>query len=97
MADSHSAARELAFRARLLAGLAGLGGLGGGLLYLSWVTSWRELTLQQYLFVIQDIFTKPRLEFVRNELLLSMLAGAVLFVLPPLVFYFRRALAAAGK
>jgi hypothetical protein len=49
------------------------------------------------LFVIQDIFTKPRLAFVRNELLLSAAAGAVLFVLPPLVFYVRRALAAGGK
>jgi hypothetical protein len=97
MADSVSATREIAFRFKLLTGLAGLGGLSGGLLYLSWVTGWRELSLQQYLFVIQDIFTKPRLAFVRNELLLSAAAGAVLFVLPPLVFYVRRALAAGGK
>jgi hypothetical protein len=96
MSDSHSATRELAFRARLLTGLGGLGGLGGGLLYIGWVTSWRELTFEQYLFVIQDIFTKPRLEFVRDELLLSALAGAVLLVLPVLVFYIRR-LTAGGK
>jgi hypothetical protein len=96
MSDSRGAAGELAFRFKLLTGLAGLGGLSGGLLYLSWVTSWRELSLQQYLFVIQDIFTKPALGFVRDELLLSMLAGAILLTLPVLVFYIRR-LAAGGK
>jgi hypothetical protein len=96
VSDSHSATREIAFRAKLLTGLAGLGGLGVGVLYLSWASGWRELTLEQYLFVIQDIFTKPRLEFVRNELLLSMLAGALALVLPVIVFYIRR-LTAGGK
>jgi hypothetical protein len=97
VSDSHSATRELAFRAKLLTGLAGLGGLGGGVLYLSWASGWRELTFEQYLHVLHRIFSSGELAFVRTELLLSMLAGAVLLTLPALVFYVRRALAAAGK
>jgi hypothetical protein len=96
VSDSHSATRELAFRAKLLTGLAGLGGLGGGVIYLGWVTSWRDLTLEQYLHVLQRIFSGGELAFVRNELLLSMLAGALALVLPVIVFYIRR-LTAGGK
>jgi hypothetical protein len=96
MADSRSAARELSFRLRLLTGLAGLGGFFGGLLYLGWVTKWRWLTLEQYLRVLHRIFEGGELEFVRTELLLSMLAGAVVLVMPALVFYVRR-LTAGGK
>jgi hypothetical protein len=97
MSDSRSAARELAFRARLLVGLAGLGGLGGGLLYLGWVTSWRDLTLEQYLHVLQRIIAGGELAFVRTELLLSIAAGAVLLALPAIVFYVRRAFPGGGK
>jgi hypothetical protein len=96
VSDSHSATRELAFRAKLLTGLAGLGGLGGGVIYMGWVTSWRELTFEQYLFILQKTFS-GELVHVRTEFLLSMLAGAVLLTLPALVFYIRRALTAAGK
>jgi hypothetical protein len=83
-------------RLRLLTGLAGLGGLSGGLLYLGWVTSWRELSLPQYLYILQKVFV-GELVHVRQELFLSMLAGAVLFVLPPIVFYIRRAFPDGGK
>jgi hypothetical protein len=95
MSDSRSAARELAFRARLLVGLAGLGGLGGGLLYLGWATGWRELTLLQYARILQRVFADGELEYIRNELLLSVAAGAVFLSLPVIVFYIRRL--SAGK
>jgi hypothetical protein len=90
MSGSLSAAREIAFRVKLLVGLAGLGGLGGGLLYLGWLTDWRELTLQQYLIVLQKVLFE--FDAARRAFLLSAAAGAVLLLMPALVFYIRRSL-----
>jgi hypothetical protein len=95
MADSHSAARELAFRVRLLTGLAFLGGVVGGLLYVGYLSDWRDLSLLQYVRLLRGLLFGD-LYLLRQELLLSAGAGALLLTLPVIVFYVRRALA-AGK
>jgi hypothetical protein len=87
--DSRAVLGELAFRAKLLAGLGLFGGICGGIAWLWWALGEQQYTLLQYLHVLYALLFDPHFENLRFDFLISVAAGSVFLMLPPLVFYAR--------
>jgi hypothetical protein len=87
--DSRAVFGELKFRAKLLFVLGLLGGIAGGVAWFVWAVGSEQYTIFQYFLMLHALLFEPRFENLRGDFLLAVLAGAVFFTLPAIVFYLR--------
>jgi hypothetical protein len=95
--DSRSSFGELGFRLTLLLFFAIFGGIGGVWLYMALAQNFHDYDLFKYWEAIDKIFNLSEYAVAREELVLSAIDGALLFVLPLLALYIRKAIYSTDK